>query len=98
MSPNENGATQQKARTGAGQRPRARRAKVRELGACWDDLKIAAQKLDLDENALRARLRRAAKREGGEIVARLGMGVVGKKLGTSWRLFVPSAEAKADAT
>ena len=45
----------------------------------------AAQRLGLDPEALRARCRRNAKREGREVIARLGAGVVGVKFGTTWR-------------
>ena len=71
--------------------------KPKSLGACWDTVEIAAAKLDLDPQALRARCRRAARDENGEMVARLGMGVVARKFGTSWRLFVPSADGVAGA-
>ncbi len=36
--------------------------------------------------ALRARCRRKARREGREVVARLGAGVVGFKFGANWRV------------
>jgi hypothetical protein len=71
---------------------RRRKKLGRDLGACWDTIEIAGAKLDLDPQALRARCRRAAKTENGQTIARLGMGVVAKKLGTSWRIFVPSAD------
>jgi hypothetical protein len=76
-----------------GVKTKRRRKKIlRELGACWDTVEIAGAKLDLDPQALRARCRRAARTENGQTIARLGMGVVAKKLGTSWRIFVPSAD------
>lgn len=79
------------------QRGAQRRRRPTSLGTCWDTIEIAAAKLDLDPQALRARCRRAARNENGETVARLGMGVVARKFGTSWRLFVPSAEGIAGA-
>jgi hypothetical protein len=73
------------------------RQKKRDLGACWYDAAGAAAKLDLEPQALRARLRRAQKMENGEIVSRLGMGVMGRKLGFSWRVFVPDPADQAIA-
>ena len=55
----------------------------------WDSIETAAKKLDLEAEALRARCRRALRKVNGEIVAELGMGVVAKKLGTSWRVHIP---------
>jgi hypothetical protein len=55
----------------------------------WDSLEVAAAKLDLQPEALRARCRRAVRKVKGELVAELGMGVVAKKLGTTWRVYVP---------
>lgn len=46
----------------------------------------AAKLLELSEHALRARCRRAARREGQQVVARLGAGVVAYKLGKTWRV------------
>lgn len=57
----------------------------------WETIDVAAAKLDLDPQALRARCRRAARKQGAEIIATLGMGVFAKKLGSSWRVYVPSA-------
>lgn len=52
---------------------------------------IAAVILDTTPVALRARCRRKAKREGKEVVARLGAGVVGYKFGANWRVrFLPA--------
>lgn len=51
---------------------------------------VAAAKLDLEEQALRARCRRAARRVRGQVQADLGMGVLARKLGSSWRVYVPS--------
>jgi hypothetical protein len=57
----------------------------------FDDINTAAAKLGLDPEALRARCRRVQTKERGEVVARLGAGVVGYKLGRSWmfRFFAP---------
>lgn len=55
----------------------------------WDSIETAAKKLDLEAEALRARCRRALRKVDGELVAELGMGVVAKKLGTSWRVHIP---------
>lgn len=66
-----------------------RSARLARVGHAWDTVAIAAAKLDLDEQALRARCRRAARSVDGEIVADLGMGVQARKLGQSWRLYVP---------
>ncbi len=54
-------------------------------------VELAAVILDTTPTALRARCRRNAKREGKEIVARLGAGAVAYKFGANWRLkFLPS--------
>jgi hypothetical protein len=58
----------------------------------WDSIETAAPKLDLEPEALRARCRRALRKVNGENVAELGMGVVAKKLGTSWRVHIPTPE------
>ena len=55
----------------------------------WEDIDTAAPKLMLTSCALRARCRRAARKVGRDIVADLGMGVIAKKLGSSWRVYVP---------
>ncbi len=81
--------TSEKSRRGAGER---RHEAARSLGDGWYVIEIAAAKLDLGPEALRARCRRASLNENGEIVARLGMGVIARKLGTSWRVFVPTPE------
>ncbi len=74
-------------------KPRHRHAS-KPLGHFWDSIEVAAAKLDTEPQALRARCRRASRDENGEVVARLGLGgVVAKKFGTSWRLYVPSADA-----
>ncbi len=46
----------------------------------------AAPMLATTPTALRARCRRSARREGREVVARLGAGVVGFKFGRNWRV------------
>jgi transposase InsO family protein len=79
-------------------RSRRNRSAPQALGTCWDVISIAAAKLDLEPQALRARCRRASRAgEKGELVARLGMGVIACKLGKSWRVHVPSPEEAADA-
>jgi len=52
-------------------------------------VEAAADLLSLDPTALRARLRRAQRAEGATIVADLGGGIFGFKLGKSWRLRFP---------
>jgi hypothetical protein len=52
-------------------------------------VEAAAHLLSLDPTALRARLRRAQRAEGDRIVADLGGGISGFKLGKSWRLRFP---------
>ena len=47
---------------------------------------MAALMLSTTPTALRARCRRHARREGREVVARLGAGVVGFKFGANWRV------------
>jgi hypothetical protein len=76
---------------------RRKRPAPRSLGTCWYTIEIAAAKLDLEPQALRARCRRGSRSENGETVARLGMGVIARKLGKSWRVYVPSPEEAADA-
>jgi hypothetical protein len=51
----------------------------------FDDIKAAAAKLGLEPEALRARCRRVQELERGEVIAKLGAGVVGYKLGRTWR-------------
>lgn len=71
-----------------------RRARQAErVGTSWDSVEVAAARLDMEPQALRARCRRAAQLVGGEVVADLGMGVIARKLGRSWRVYVPSPEA-----
>jgi hypothetical protein len=52
-------------------------------------VEAAASLLSLDPTALRARLRRSQRREGTVVVADLGGGISGFKLGKSWRLRFP---------
>lgn len=58
-------------------------------GTQYYDIKVAAARLGLNEPAMRARCRRAARREGRNIVARLGGGIVAVKFGTTWRVVFP---------
>ncbi len=54
-------------------------------------IELAALMLATTPTALRARCRRNARREGREVVARLGAGVVGFKFGANWRVrFLPA--------
>ena len=46
----------------------------------------AAGRLSTTPTALRARCRRHARREGRDVIARLGGGVVAFKFGSSWRI------------
>jgi hypothetical protein len=55
--------------------------------------KIAAAQLGIDEDALRARCRRAARRRGDIVIAHLGGGIVAFKFGRSWRFRFPSVWA-----
>ena len=55
----------------------------------FETINAAAAKLSLDAEALRARCRRAARRDGDAIVASLGGGIVAIKLGRSWRVRFP---------
>ena len=52
-------------------------------------IEAAAARLSTSAHALRARCRRLARREGRDVVARLGGGIVAVKLGVSWRLRFP---------
>jgi len=49
----------------------------------------AAAILSLTPAALRARLRRAQRAEGRQVVAGLGGGVAAFLLGRTWRIFIP---------
>ena len=72
-------------------RPRAKPRPVRRAAAEYVAIDIAAQRLDVDPDALRARCRRAAVRVGTIVQADLGAGVIAVKLGRSWRVRFPSA-------
>ena len=55
----------------------------------YDTIETAAARLDMAPTALRARCRRAARKEGDEVVANLGGGIVAFKFGRSWRVRFP---------
>ncbi len=57
----------------------------------YDSIDTAAAKLGLEPQALRARCRRAQRREGQRIVSHLGGGIVAFKFGKSWRVQFPAA-------
>jgi hypothetical protein len=63
--------------------------KARRSMQVYDTVESAAAKLGLDPDALRARLRRSQRSEGGSIVADLGGGIHAFKLGRSWRIRFP---------
>ncbi|MBN2195025.1 MAG: hypothetical protein JW751_19565 [Polyangiaceae bacterium] len=67
--------------------PRRAPRKVRPVPKqpIFDDIAVAVAKLGLEPEALRARCRRAQELERGEVIARLGAGVVAYKLGRTWR-------------
>ncbi len=66
-------------------RKAARRPRPLPKQPIFDDIAVAAAKLGLEPEALRARCRRAQELERGEVIARLGAGVVAYKLGRTWR-------------
>ena len=70
-------------------KPRPRPA--RRAAAEYVAVDVAAQRLDLDADALRARCRRAAVKVGTIVQADLGAGVIAVKFGRSWRVRFPSA-------
>lgn len=72
----------------ARKRPLAKTRAVRAPATSYT-VEAAANLLSLDPTALRARLRRAQRREGTVVVADLGGGISGFKLGKSWRLRFP---------
>jgi hypothetical protein len=72
----------------ARKRPLAKAGTVRTPATSYT-VEAAANLLSLDPTALRARLRRAQRREGTVVVADLGGGISGFKLGKSWRLRFP---------
>ena len=55
----------------------------------YDTVEVAAVKLSSEPIALRARLRRAQRREGNAIVADLGGGIHAFKFGRNWRIRFP---------
>jgi len=63
-----------------------------DVGATLEEVRwlytidMAALMLSTTPTALRARCRRSARKEGREVVARLGAGVVGFKFGANWRV------------
>jgi hypothetical protein len=69
-------------------RPRRRRPQrlERAPGKTWESLEVAAPRLGVTVEALRARCRRGAKEEDGAIRVDLGCGAVAMKLGRSWRV------------
>jgi hypothetical protein len=73
---------------GVRRRPAVKKRAVRAPATSYT-VEAAADLLSLDPTALRARLRRAQRAEGGTIVADLGGGISGFKLGKSWRLRFP---------
>jgi hypothetical protein len=66
---------------------------ISEVPTDYIPIEEAAVRLALTPIALRARCRRAARREGRSVVAHLGAGVVAYKLGRSWRVRFPLAAA-----
>jgi hypothetical protein len=77
----------------SGRSPKRRRARTSpgsRVAQVFDTIESAAAKLGLDENALRARCRRAAERVHDATVARLGGGIVAFKFGKSWRVRFPA--------
>lgn len=52
-------------------------------------IEVAAERLSVAPDALRARCRRAARRVGDTVVANLGGGIVAFKFGRSWRVRFP---------
>lgn len=57
--------------------------------SAYVDVDEAAARLSTTPNALRARCRRNARREGRTITAHLGGGIMAIKLGVSWRIRFP---------
>ena len=56
----------------------------------YETIERAAERLSLDPEALRARCRRGARKEGKDIVAYLGAGIAAFKFGRSWRVRFPA--------
>ena len=69
--------------------PRDAEHQRREASASYVDIERAAVRLSTTPNALRARCRRNARREGRAITAHLGGGIMAIKLGVSWRIRFP---------
>lgn len=57
--------------------------------SAYVDVDQAAARLSTTPNALRARCRRNARRDGRTISAHLGGGIIAIKLGVSWRVRFP---------
>jgi hypothetical protein len=55
----------------------------------YDSVEAAALRLSTTPIALRARCRRRSRREGRDIVAHLGGGIIAIKFGVSWRVRFP---------
>ena len=78
-------APRDRGRSGSGRR------KAQSPRQRYETVASAAPKLGLEPNALRARIRRSQRDEGGEIVADLGGGIRAFKFGSrSWRLRFPA--------
>lgn len=70
--------------------PTGARRRSRRTASCrYETLESAAAQLGLDPGALRARCRRAAVREGRDVRAYLGGGIVAFKFGRTWRVCFP---------
>jgi hypothetical protein len=94
--PTDNSGTEAPAELESAAAPEPPRAHVRPAKKpprrqppIFDTVESASAKLSLDPTALRARLRRAQRAEGGSIVADLGGGITAFKLGKSWRIRFP---------
>lgn len=55
----------------------------------YNTVEVAAEKLSMSPEALRARCRRSAVKEGKTVLAHLGAGIVAYKLGRHWRVRFP---------
>ncbi len=64
-----------------------------EVATDYVSIERAGARLALTPVALRARCRRAARREGRNVLAHLGAGVVAYKFGRSWRVRFPPVAA-----
>ncbi|HEY2407638.1 MAG TPA: hypothetical protein VGI10_16635, partial [Polyangiaceae bacterium] len=62
---------------------------ARSARPLYDTVESAAAKLSSAPEALRARLRRAQRREGDAVVADLGGGIRAFKFGRNWRVRFP---------